>query len=155
VLKFIPMTDADFAAFMRKSIPEYAYDQMHAGNWTQDEAVSRARSEFQQMLPDGLRTPNQHLYLIQDEHDQKIGMIWYFVEASRPRKTAFLIDFFIFPEERHRNYETDALALFEKQVQDEGVQRIELQIFAHKAEDLAMYRDAQYNDISIFLAKNF
>jgi RimJ/RimL family protein N-acetyltransferase len=153
MLKFETMSDADFAAYLRKAIPEYAYDQLRAGNWTADEAVGRARAEFQQMLPNGPQTPNQHLYTILDAQGHKAGMFWYFVNADRPRKTAFLIDFFIFPESRQKGYEAEALTLFEADARQFEVERVELQVFSHKPEQLALYREAGYGETSVFFAK--
>jgi GNAT superfamily N-acetyltransferase len=154
MIKFAPMTDEDYAAFLRKSIPEYAYDQMRAGNWMANEAAGRSRAEFQQMLPDGIQTPNAYLRTILDEHDHKVGMLWYFVDVNRSRKTAFLIDFFIFPEGRRKGYETRAFELFENEARGLGVERVELQIFTHKNEDVLLYRDNGYQETSIFFAKD-
>ncbi|MCX6081571.1 MAG: GNAT family N-acetyltransferase [Chloroflexi bacterium] len=154
MITFTPMSDEDFAAFIRKSIPEYAYDQMRAGNWTSTEAAGRARSEFQQMLPDGPQTPNAYLHTIIDEQGHKIGMLWYFVDPTRTRKTAFLIEFFVFPEERHKGYEAQALALFDDEARSLGVERVELQIFTHKDEDVRLYRENGFQDTSIFFAKD-
>ena len=154
MIKFVPMNDSDFAAFLRKSIPEYAYDQMHAGNWAANEAVGRARAEFQQMLPQGPQTPNAYLRTILDKRDQKIGMLWYFVDVNRSRKTAFLIDFFLFPEARRKGYEAQAFELFEMEARGLGVERVELQIFTHKDEELVLYRENGYQEVSIFFAKD-
>jgi GNAT superfamily N-acetyltransferase len=154
MIKFTPMTNEDFAAFLRKSIPEYAYDQMHAGNWTANEAAGRARAEFQQMLPQGPQTPNAYLRTILDEDDQKVGMLWYFVDANRSRKTAFLIDFFIFTEGRRKGYEAQAFELFENEARSLGVERVELQVFKHKDEELLLYRENGYQEVSIFFGKD-
>jgi hypothetical protein len=154
MVKFTPMSDQDYAAFLRKSIPEYAYDQMRAGNWAANEAAARARAEFQQMLPNGPQTPNACLRTIWDEKEQKIGMLWYYVEANRSRKTAFLIDFFIFPESRRRGYEAQALLLFEEEAQSQGAERIELQIFTHKTDELDIYRENRYHETSIYFSKD-
>ena len=154
MVTFAPMTDDDYAAFMRKSIPEYAYDQMRAGNWTANEAAGRARAEFQQMLPNGPHTPNAHLHTILDEQGHKIGMLWYFVDPTRSRKMAFLIDFFIFPEGRRKGYEAQALALFESEARSLGVERIELQVFNHRSEDIQLYRENGFLDTSIFFSKD-
>jgi len=154
MLTFTPMSEEDFAAFIRKSVPEYAYDQMRAGNWTANEAVGRARAEFQQMLPNGPQTENAHLRTILDEQGHKLGMLWYYVEPNRSRKTAFLIDFFIFPEGRHKGYEAEALGLFEAEARGLGVERVELQIFTHKLDDLRIYRENGFSETSIFFSKD-
>ncbi len=149
-----PMTEDDFAAFLRKSIPEYAYDQMRSGNWTAAEAVGKARAEFQQMLPNGPQTPNAYLHTILDEDGHKVGMFWYFIDPSRTRKTAFLIDFFLFSESRHKGYDAEALALFEEEARSLGVERVELQIFTHKEEDVQLYRQNNFLETSIYFSKD-
>jgi GNAT superfamily N-acetyltransferase len=154
MLKLEPMTDEDFAAFLRKSVPEYAYDQMRAGNWTAAEAAGRARAEFQQMLPNGPQTPNACLRTIFDEKGYKVGMLWYYIEANRSRKTAFLIDFFMFPEGRHKGYEPQVFELFEAEARAQGVERVELQIFTEKAEAVQLYRENGYQETSIFFSKD-
>lgn len=153
-IHFSPMNEQDFAAFLRKSIPEYAYDQMRAGNWAANEAMPRAQREFQQMLPNGLQTQGQHLLVILDDKEYKVGMCWYFVDSQRSQKTAFLIDLFFFPEGRHKGYEGEAIALFEQSAREEGVARVELQVFLHKTEEVGMYRANGYSETSIFFAKN-
>lgn len=154
MLTFEPMSEEDLAAFIRKSIPEYAYDQTRSGNWLANEAVGKARAEFSQMLPDGLQTPNAHLRTILDEDGKKIGMLWYYIDPSRSLKTAFLIDFFLFSEARHRGFEEMALQVFEKEAGGMGVERVELQVFAHKTEDLKLYHENAYQDTSVVLGKN-
>lgn len=154
MLKLEPMTDKDFAAFLRKAIPEYAYDQMRAGNWTAEEAAGRARAEFQQMLPNGPQTPNAGLRTILDEKGYKIGMLWYYIEANRSRKTAFLIDFFMFPEGRRKGYEPQVFELFEAEARAQAVERIELQVFTEKTELVQLYRENGYQETSVFFSKD-
>jgi len=154
MLKLEPMTVEDLAAFLRKSIPEYAYDQMRAGNWTAEEAAGRAKAEFQQMLPQGLETPQACLRTVLDEQGAKIGMLWYYLEVNRARPTAFLIDFFMFPEGRRKGYEPQVFQLFEAEAQAQGAERVELQIFTHKSEDLLLYRENGYQEASIYFSKD-
>ena len=154
MVTFTPMSDEDYAAFIRKSIPEYAYDQMRSGNWTNTEAAGKARAEFQQMLPNGPQTTNAYLRNILDDRGHRIGMLWYFVDPTRSRKTAFLIDFFLFPEGRGKGYEAQALELFENEARGIGVERVEMQIFTHKDEDIQLYRDNNYQASSVFFSKD-
>ncbi len=154
MIRFEPMSDDDFAAFLRKSVPEYAYDQTRSGNWTAHEAMGKARAEFQQMLPNGPQTPNQYLRVMFDEQGHKVGMVWYFVNTQRERPTAFLIDFFFFPEDRHKGYEADAFAVFEAEARAHGVQRVELQVFSHKTDEVTLYQNNGYTQTSVFFAKD-
>ena len=147
------MSENDFMAFMRKSVPEYAYDQMKAGNWGANEAMTRARAEFQQMLPNGPATPNQHLRVMVMD-GRKVGMVWYFVDTRHQFPKAFLIDFFVFPEERNKGYEAQAMAVFESEALALGVRRVELQIFTHREDEVHFYLGQAYRQVSVFLAKD-
>ncbi len=53
--KLIPMTQAEFEAFLERTIPEYAADHVRAGNWTEEESLERSRKEFEDLLPQGLK----------------------------------------------------------------------------------------------------
>lgn len=154
MIRFEPMSDEDFAAFLRKSVPEYAYDQTRAGNWTSREAMSKARAEFQQMLSNGPKTPNQHLRVMRDDKDRKVGMVWYFVDTRGERPKAFLIDFFFFSEDRRKGYEKEAFAVLEDELRAQGVWRVELQVFAHKQDEVALYQNNGFSQASIFFAKD-
>lgn len=154
MIRFQPMSDEDYAAFLRKSIPEYAYDQMRAGNWTSHEAAGKARAEFQQMLPNGPQTPNQHLRIMLDDKGHKMGMVWYFVDTRGERPKAFLIDFFFFSEDRHKGHEKEAFVVLEAELRALGVQRVELQVFSHKTDELALYQNNNFSQVSIFFAKD-
>lgn len=154
MIRFEPMSEEDFTAFLRKSIPEYAYDQTRAGNWTPHEAMAKARAEFQQMLPNGPQTPNQHLRVMRDDKDRKVGMVWYFVDTRGERPKAFLIDFFFFSEDRHKGYEKDAFAVLEDELRAQGVRRVELQVFSHKTDEVTLYQSNGFSQVSIFFAKD-
>ncbi|MEI6291535.1 MAG: GNAT family N-acetyltransferase, partial [Chloroflexota bacterium] len=145
--------EADLEAYIRKSVPEYAYDQMVSGNWTAEEAAAKARAEFQQMLPNGINTENAFLYVILDELQNRTGMLWYYIDPARTRKTAFLIDFFIFSDSRKKGYEKEALTLFELTARQQGVEKVELQVFTHKSEEVNFYIETGYKTTSVLFSK--
>jgi GNAT superfamily N-acetyltransferase len=154
VIKFEPMSDDDFQMYLRKAIPQYAIDQARSGNWKPAEAAGRARAEFQQTLPNGMATPDHYFFSIVDEENHKVGMLWWAMNQRGSQRIAFIADFFIFGEFRHKGYEAQSLQLLEEEVRQQGVERLEVQVFAHNAEDAAMYRAGNYSDVSLFLGKN-
>jgi len=150
-----PMTDDDFKAFLRKTIPEYASAQVSSGNWHANEAMRRAQDEFQRILPNGPRTPRQHLFVICDAGTgEKVGMLWFSLDDIHLKKKAFLADFFIFHEQRHKGYEAAALAALDEHVRTLGVQRIELHLFAQDIDERAMFERAGFGLASVYLGKD-
>lgn len=154
-INFSPMTNDDLAAYLRKSIPEYAYDQVQAGNWSSTEAINRSRAEFDQMIPQGLETPNAVLVNVLMNAETKIGMMWYYIDPEKPVPTIYLLDFFLFPQFKSKGLEKSVLNGLEDAAKAGGARRIELQIFAHRANDLKMYLESGFSQTSILLAKNF
>ncbi len=66
------MTQAQFDAWLPRPFAEYARDHMSAGTWSEEEGEERSRGEHEALLPQGLATPDQHLWsivrLIDREH---------------------------------------------------------------------------------------
>lgn len=151
----VSMSDDDFKAFLRKTIPEYAHAQVQAGSWHSDEAVRRAQEEFQRILPQGPRTPRQFFYVITDAAStQKVGMLWYSVDDVHLKKKAFVADFFIFMEFRHQGYEAAALAALDATLATQDVRRVEVHLFARDREEQTMFEQAGFGCVSIYLGKD-
>lgn len=154
-IRFQPMTDADLRMYLRKLIPEYAAEYTHAGSWHPDEALARARDQFQRIFVHGPQTPNQSLYTLWDaEKDLKIGMLWYTLDVSRKRKTVFLSDFFILMEFHGKGYEDQVLSALEEALRADGIERLETNLFWHNAAERAMYEKTDFKPVSIYYGKD-
>ncbi|MEJ5226116.1 MAG: GNAT family N-acetyltransferase [Anaerolineales bacterium] len=147
-----PMSDTDFHMFLRRAVPQYAYDQMRSGNWPAEQAAARAQQEFQQLLPQGPRTPG-HFFMNILAEDTKVGMLWFVMDQSRAQPTAFLADFFIFGEFRNRGYGLPAMAALEEAARAQGAQRIEVQVFGHDEDAFKLYSEAGLKVRSYYMGK--
>lgn len=152
-VRFEPMTDADFQAYLRRAIPEYAHEYVHTGNWHPDEAVGRARDQFMRIFPQGPHSPHQHLFTVWDA-DTQVGMLWYTLDETRRKKMAFLSDFFIMMEYQKRGYEDAALGLLESQLREQGVVRMEINLFAHNTQERVLYEKHGFGVVSLYLGKD-
>jgi RimJ/RimL family protein N-acetyltransferase len=155
MIRFEPMTDSDFQMYLRKVVPEYAAEYVHAGSWHPDEAMSRARDQFQRIFAHGPQTPNQTLYTVWDaETNINIGMLWYTLDVSRKRRTVFLSDFFIFMEFHGRGYEERVLIALEDELRAAGVERVELNLFWHNTVERGMYEKTGFTPVSVYCGKD-
>jgi ribosomal protein S18 acetylase RimI-like enzyme len=149
------MTDSDFQMYLRRAIPQYAYDQVRSGNWKSDESMGRAQSEFSKTLPEGPQTEGHNLITISDaEKGMKVGMLWWAMNQRGTQKIAFLADFFVFSEFRNKGFEMEAMNLLQVECSKLGVERIELQVFAHNEEDVTLYRNNGFTIISHYFGKD-
>jgi ribosomal protein S18 acetylase RimI-like enzyme len=152
MIRLTPMTEADFSAYLEKMIPEYAREKVQAGNWTEAEALERSRKEYEGFLPAGLRTPGHFLFMILSETDEKVGFLWYALDAKRADK-AFLYDFEIYEPFRRRGYASAALAALEQDARPRGVKLLELHVFGHNAAARALYQKVGYVETNVNMAK--
>ncbi len=153
-IRLAPMSPDEYQKFYNKSLQEYAYNQVAVGNWRAQDAVSLARQELNEMLPQGLETPNAYLSNILNDTDVPIGMMWFYIDEGRPQKTAVLLDFFLFPAFRNQTLAMEVLSVFEKGVRAVGVSRVELQVFGHKSDEIRLYTENAYQQTMVLFAKD-
>ncbi len=148
------MTDADFAAFLARNIPDYAADKVAAGTWSEAEALERSRAEHEGFLPAGLATPGQHLFTIRDAADgQKVGAIWLAEMPGHAVPLGFILDLFIEEPFRRRGYARAAMLALEEVAQGLGLQSLALHVFGRNRAALPLYESLGYQVTDINMAK--
>ena len=128
------MTPAEFEAYLQPAIAEYAADKIAAGNWSEAEALSHAQRDFADLLPQGVVTPDQHLFTIRD------------AEYSR--------DLRIFDAFRRRGYGMQAMLAVEHEAQALGMDRIGLHVFGHNSAAQALYLKLGYTITNVNMVKH-
>jgi len=153
MISLIPMTAADYAAYLEKIIPLYAREKVAAGNWTEAEALERSRKEFQQLLPDGCQTVGNFLFMLVNTTGEKVGWLWYALNAKRPEQ-AFIYDFEIYDHYRRQGYATAALAALEAHARPQGVKKLELHVFGFNTAARELYQKCGYAETNVMMAKS-
>ena len=91
------MTRAEFDAWLPRAILEYAQGHVVDGRWSEDEAVEKSRAEHSRLLPQGLETPEHHLWTITRSSDRKaVGLLWvHMMETPRPHVFVYDIEVYL------------------------------------------------------------
>ena len=90
------MSEEAFARYAKHSSPNYAREKVASGEWKEETALEQARQLFDEMLPQGLNTPDHYFYEIVDEWDDKtVGMLWFTVRERAGKKSAYVVDIII------------------------------------------------------------
>ncbi len=154
MIRLVPMTETEYQAYLESDIQRYAEEHVKAGNWHPSEALEKSRREHQQLLADGLATPNQYLFSLQDgETGSKVGMIWFAVDDKKPQPSAFVYDFVIHDEFRRKGYGIQALRALENKLKELGVHKISLHVFGHNHAARALYDKVGYETTGILMSK--
>ncbi|HEX5416435.1 MAG TPA: GNAT family N-acetyltransferase [Chloroflexota bacterium] len=148
-----PMSQTDYERWITATMDEYAGEKVRAGNWPADDAPRRARAEFQQLLPDGRKTPNNHLLAIVDpEGGARVGVIWLAIQDQAAGR-AFIYDFRIEEPYRRRGFGLQALRALEALAPSLGVSQIGLHVFGHNHAARALYEKAGYEVTNVSMVR--
>lgn len=145
MVRLEPMTEEDFQTSRRHEISRHAAEQVREGVWTQGAALEASGSDFGELLPHGLATPNRHFSNIIDEKsDDHVGETWYLV-AEKGGKTHFWIDWiWIEPQYRRRGYATEVLRLLAEEAARLGADRVGLSVVSENTGAVALYSKLGY-----------
>lgn len=154
MVRLIPMTEDQFQAYLQRGVAEYAQEHVKTGNWHPSEALQKSAAQYQQLLPDGLASKNQHLFSIQDESSEAIvGLLWFAVREQGQRPTAFIYDFQIYEQFQRQGYGRQALLALEDKVRELDIDSIALHVFGHNHAAITLYKKAGYEITNLQMAK--
>jgi GNAT superfamily N-acetyltransferase len=154
MIRLIPMSDLQYDDFWARCLLNYAQDLARAGNVEPDQAMKKAESQVDQLLPEGRDTPGHYFVSIHDEErDVDVGFLWYGVREGDPGRPVFIYDFFVFEKYRRQGYGTQALQALEEAVLALGLDRIVLHVFGHNHPAQALYRKLGYVPTNITMVK--
>jgi len=113
-----------------------------------------SRQSYDQVLSEGLATPNQSFYSIRDQATgAKVGSMWYGVRHQGGRATIVLYDLVILKEYRRKGYGAQVLRLLEERVKELGLDEIRLYVFGHNHPARALYKKTGYVATSLTMVR--
>ena len=149
-----PMPPTSFEAYRLASARGYASDNVSSGRWPSESALDRALQDFDQSLPQGLATPDNHVYEIRDEsRSATVGVVWFAVVEKNGLKSAFVYDLEVQAEYRRQGHARAAFRLLEPLVRSLGLSSIGLHVFIQSVAAQALYESLGYKVTSLNMHK--
>jgi GNAT superfamily N-acetyltransferase len=149
------MTEAEYDVYLPLTVQDYANENVRAGYWTPEESLERSRAAFSQLLPQGVATPDQHLYTIRDtESGKNIGIIWINLQTRRTPPTAFIYDISVDESERGKGYGKATMYAIEDEARRLGAKTIALHVFGHNKTAISLYQKVGYTTTSYNMRKD-
>ena len=150
----VPINDAQFQRYLKVSVPEFAAGKVRSGQWAQAEALALARQSLQDSLPQGLDTPDNHLYAMEyGPLSEVVGMIWIAAQQRGDRRVAYIYDVMVDESHRRQGHATRAFAAIEKQALALGLSGVALHVFGHNLQAHALYVKLGYTTTNINMFK--
>lgn len=140
-MNLIPMSEEDFAVFFTHSVAGYAADMQRTYAVPAELALASATADFNDILPDGRQTADHHLYRLCSPDDTQVGVAWIGIQRQPPlADRLFVYDLEIHEAYRRQGWARQALQAIESWALQRGIERMELNVFAHNEAALALYR---------------
>ena len=149
----VAMTEAEYASFREATIPGFAADKVASGQWSAEQSLELSRQAFEELLPEGLRTPNNYLYSVRDDQGQAVGTLWIAAKEQAGKRIAYIYDIEIQPEHRLRGHASHALAAAEDEARNLGLCGIGLHVFGHNIGARALYEKLGFQPTNINMFK--
>jgi len=99
------MGDDAFADYLAHAIPDFAHDKIQSGQWRRSEALEMSRQQYAELLPQGLATPDNHIFEIHSDTGA-VGMLWFAIQPHGDRQIAYVYDVLIHPGHQRQGYGT-------------------------------------------------
>lgn len=147
-----PLLESEFRAWMSRTIPLYAAEKVASGAWAEADALELSQEEYERLLPQGLKTPDNYSYAILGSNGLQVGEIWFAVKERAARKIAYIYDVDIWPEHRRQGHAFRAFQAIEAESLRLGLAGVALHVFGSNFGAQALYTKLGYitTDISMF-----
>ena len=153
MLNLVPMTEAEFATYVAGAVRSYAEAHIRAGDALPEEALARAQKDYDELLPDGLRSKDDFLFTLTDDALGAIGMIWFELRERRGAKSAYIYDFEVREDLRGQGFGRRALEALEAKLSELGVRSIGLNVFGYNHAARALYEKMGYQITGMGMVK--
>jgi RimJ/RimL family protein N-acetyltransferase len=144
------MTPERYVTWRAVAIAGYADENVRAGHWQPEQALSLSEAQFNELLTDGLDTPGQWLWSVVAESGEEVGILWV---ARRREGRAFIYDIEMNPAHRGAGYGTAALLALEDWCRANGFGSIGLHVFGHNEGAWRLYKRLGYIETSVQMEK--
>lgn len=140
MIKLRNMTRNEFDKFKEKSVNDYAESLIKSEINSQEDAYKCAENEFNELLPMGLSTDNNFLYVIVNDGFESVGFIWY----SKENTSGFVCDFVILENHRKKGYGFETLKMIEKDAKERAIAKLRLNVFKFNEPAYNLYKKLKY-----------
>ncbi|OQY42809.1 MAG: hypothetical protein B6227_00910 [Fusobacteriia bacterium 4572_74] len=148
MLKLVRMSETDFNMVKGKMIADYAKDKIKVGYWSEREALELSKEALDEILKDGISTPNHYL-LNAYEDEIKVGFVW----MNEFNNEIFVNNTCIFEEFQEKEYELEFIELIEEKANELDIKKINIHSYGYNEKNIAVYKKMGYDITDIYLNK--
>ena len=138
-ISFKSMDSDEFQVYSKWSVKAYAEHLIKAGDEKfRFKALKAAKSEFNDIFPDGANSAENYLYVVINEQNEKIGVIGY-QKSPFEENAAFVTENVIKEEYRGQGYGKSTFVKIQEDAREKGFGKMVLNCFKHTPISYSMY----------------
>ena len=138
-----PMTEEEFVVWRERSEQEYAVEIARSRDLDPEVAVAQAVGEFAELLPDGLASPDMHLWTAVVD-DEPVGIGWFELRQRASGVSAWIFDIQVDPDRRGQGLGRGLLHALHDAARDLGAASMTLNVFGGNAPAIRLYESSGY-----------
>jgi ribosomal protein S18 acetylase RimI-like enzyme len=147
-----PLTAEEFPAWRDAQVAGYAGDLASSGRVSAERARGRAEESFARLLPDGLGTSGQVVWVGEDAASgHVIGCLW--LGPGEDPGTAWVNTIEVDPAFRGRGYGRALMLAFEDEARSRGFTSVGLNVFGDNAVARGLYESLGYREVARQMTK--
>jgi len=139
-VSFRTFTEKEFEQYIKLAIQDYANSLFKGGYSTKEKSYEDSTCQINELLPEGLKTRNNYFYVIENDLNEDVGIIWY----AQDKEDGYVYDFLILEKFRRNGYAFKALYEIEKYAKDKGINKLKLQVFKYNKSAMNLYYKVGY-----------
>lgn len=136
-----PMSPLEYSDWRQDAILGYANDLTVSGSHSLAEAMQRSVTQFDELMPDGLDTPDQSFWIVESGRDP-VATIWLI--HHRAPDMSFVCDVEVREAQRGRGYGRGAMLIAERSALAVGDTQLGLNVFGHNQVATNLYTSLGY-----------
>lgn len=144
------MSKEDFDPYFQNKIKRYAGVLSENIIEQGEDPSSKALKQLNGLLPNGIETPNHHLFNIQ-RGENLIGFVWLKIEEEK--KSAFLYEIYILEEYRGKGYGTETMKRLEEILVHREIEYFKLHVFGSNTGARKLYEELGFEIAGINMLK--
>ncbi|MDV7106140.1 GNAT family N-acetyltransferase [Vibrio sp. TH_r3] len=139
------MRAEEYPRYCQYFIDDYSHEIAKNYGHSMELAIELAKKDLHRCFPNGLEGDEHSLLCIDADVNGKQNLVGYLWHSDNVKdKSTFIYDFYVFSDYRGLGYGTEAISVFEKQLQGRGINQIKLRVAYHNERALKLYQEVGF-----------
>jgi ribosomal protein S18 acetylase RimI-like enzyme len=143
VVRLRPMTQDEYVVWRERSERDYAEDIATSRDLEPEAAMAQSAGEFAQLLPQGLSSPDMHLWTAV-VGDESVGMGWFELRQRASGVSAWIFDISVDPARRGQGLGRGLLDALHDAARELGATSMTLNVFGDNPTAIRLYESSGY-----------